>query len=276
MRVIAGAAPGLLVLLALNAVRYGSPFATGYGSAGALFTPAHVSDNLLRYPRWMIETETPLLLLSLAAPWVLRRDRGPARLAAISLIATALLVVTYVAYTVFDDWWYIRFLLPAVPMAIGLSVAVLRAAIRKLPRRAGAGVLAATMLAWSVYGVRVALERHVTELQALESRFRLAGDYAARALPPDAVVISVQQSGSVRFHGRRSTIAWDAIPAGGLDATIARLRAQGRPVYVALEDAEEPAFRRRFGGARATAVLDAPPSATIQAPVRVRFYEPPQ
>jgi hypothetical protein len=129
-------------------------------------------------------------------------------------------------------------------------------------------------MALAVVFVSVARARHATELQALESRFRLGGEYAARALPRDAVVISVQQSGSVRFHGHRDTIAWDALPEGALDATIARLRARGHAVYVALEDAEEPAFRLRFDAARATVVLDQRPVATIDAAVRVRFYEP--
>ena len=116
------------------------------------------------------------------------------------------------------------------------------------------------------------MERHVTELQRLESRFRLAGDYAARALLHDAVVISVQQSGSVRFHGRRDTIAWDAIPGEALDRTIAQLQAGGHHVYLALEDAEEPRFRLRFGGQRFGG-LDWPPLTVIEAPARVRFYE---
>ena len=41
-------------------------------------------------------------------------------------LALALAVVTialYLPYRVFDDWWYIRFLLPAIPFLIVLSVA---------------------------------------------------------------------------------------------------------------------------------------------------------
>jgi hypothetical protein len=263
--------PGAALMLALNAVRYGSPLASGYGSTDALFSAAHVYANLLRYPRWVMETQTPFVLLALASPTALWRDRSRAWLALVSLLCAALLVATYFAYTVFDDWWYIRFLLPALPMAIGLSVAVLRGAARRLPSSAARVFVAAICLTVAVFGVRVALARHVTELQALESRFRLAGEYAGRALPADAVVIAVQESGSVRFHGRRDTIAWDAIEPDALDDTIARLRALGRPVYLALEDAEEPWFRLRFGGQRFGG-LDWAPAATIDAPGRVRVY----
>ena len=269
---VAGLLPGIGILIVLNAVRYGGPLATGYGSTDALFSRAHLSANLLRYPRWVLETQTPFVLLALAAPWVLRRDGARTRLAWLSLGATALLVGTYLAYSVFDDWWYIRFLLPALPMLIGLSVTVLRAAVVRLPAAAGRLAVGTIVLALSVFGVQVALARHVTELQALESRFRLTGEYARDVLPHAATVIAVQQSGSVRFHGRHDTLVWDAIPPAALDATIASLQARGHQVFLALEDAEDAAFRLRFAGQRAVRALDRPPAASMHAPVRVRVY----
>jgi hypothetical protein len=41
-----------------------------------------------------------------------------------ALTSAVLLFATYLLYTVFDDWWYIRFLLPALPVAIVFAVAV--------------------------------------------------------------------------------------------------------------------------------------------------------
>jgi hypothetical protein len=131
--------------------------------------------------------------------------------------------------------------------------------------------ITATLAAWCIH---VALDRHVTDLQRLESRFALAGEYAARALPADAVVLAVQHTGSIRYHGHRDTIAWDAIAPDALESTIAALRARGRTVFLALEDAEEPAFRRRFAGTRVGA-LDWRPRAEISGGVRVRVYDVP-
>ena len=270
LRFAAGAAPGLAIMLALNASRYGAPLATGYGSTDVLFTRAHVYANLLRYPRWILETHTPFVLLALAAPWTLRHDPARARVAWLSLAAVTLLTVTYFAYTVFDDWWYIRFLLPALPIVLVLSVSVLRSLLRGLPWPRERFVAIVICAALALYYVSIARQRHAMDLQALESRFALAGRFAA-TLPSNAVVLAVQQSGSIRFHGRRDTIAWDAIPEDGLDAAIERLRSAGRAPYFALEDEEEPRFRLRFASERAGA-LEAPPIATIRAPVRVRFY----
>jgi len=268
---LAAMVPGGAVLLALNVARYGGVFASGYGDAGTLFAFDRVGENLARYPAWILETQTPLVLLAIAAPWVLRRDSARARIAWISLAAVALLVVTYLTYTVFDDWWYIRFLLPALPILLALSVTVLRAQIDRLPALASGLTIAAVTVPFALYYVQVARARHVTDLQRLESRFVLAGEYAARTLPENAVILAVQQSGSIRFHGRRDTLTWDAIPPDALDATIATLRTQGKTVYFALEDAEEPDFRRRFAGQRFGA-LDWRPLVELRAPTRVRFY----
>ena len=145
----------------------------------------------------------------------------------------------------FDDWWYIRFLLPALPVVIVFCVAIALAAFPR-GRAFAALALCLVLVPWHL---SVARARQVFDLQSLESRFRIAGEYAAATLPPGAVVLSVQQSGSLRYHGRRATIAWDAIAADALDATIAQLRAAGRPPYIALEDEEEARFPRAVRGA---------------------------
>lgn len=270
---LAAVVPGALVLLALNAARYGSPFATGYGSTDALFARAHVYANLIRYPRWLLATETPFVLLSIGAPWAIRRDPARARLAAISLVAAALLLATYLAYTVFDDWWYIRFLLPMLPLLLGSSIVVLRRATAAFGRRTAAATLVATVAALGAWFVHVAIERQVTDLQRLEARFRLAAELARGSLPADAVFLAVQESGALRFHAGRDTLAWDAVPPAALDAYVLKLRAAGRTPMFALEDDEDPRFRRRFAGQR-NGALDWRPVAEIHAPVRVRFYDP--
>jgi hypothetical protein len=267
-----GAVPGMIVLLALNGARYGSPLASGYGDTGVLFSWTHVTANAPRYARWMLETHTPFVLLALAAPWAFRRDPGRARLAWVSLASVALLAGTYLAYTVFDDWWYIRFLLPAVPILLTLGVAVLSASTgRWRSTSSGRAVIAAICAAISIWYVSVARGRQVLDLQRLEARFAATGDSARLTLPPDAVVLAVQQSGSIRFHGHRDTLAWDAIPADALDRTIDELRRSGRAVYVALEDEEEARFRQRFTGQR-NGALDWPPVAEVRAAPHVRIY----
>ena len=105
----------------LNAVRYGSPLASGYGGTDVLFSMAHVAPNLDRYSRWLVETHTPFVALALLAPVWMWRDGARARWAVAGGAAVILTAATYLAYTVFDDWWYIRFLLPALPVLLVLA-----------------------------------------------------------------------------------------------------------------------------------------------------------
>ncbi|HTM24635.1 MAG TPA: glycosyltransferase family 39 protein [Vicinamibacterales bacterium] len=267
MRFCLAALPGVAALAWLNALRYGSPLVSGYGDAGALFALAHVWPNLLRYGRWLLETQSPFICVAVGAPWLMR-TRSQQRLTAVAAASATLVVLTYLAYTVFDDWWYLRFLLPMLPVAIVFGVA----AARRLLSRAStaAGLLALAGLGF--WYVHVARARQVFDLQALESRFVLGGRAAAQRFPPQTVFLAVQQSGSIRYHGGLSTIAWDGIPVGALDRTIASLDSLGRRVVIALEDAEEPRFRTRFAG-EADGALDWPPAVELHGRVRVRFYD---
>src|SRR5207244_916421 len=132
VRFIAGLLPGIVVLALLNWRMYGSPLASGYGSAGELFQIRNVAPNVERYARWLWESHTPLPALAFVAPFVVARP-APAWLA-LGLALTT--IALYLPYRVFEDWWYIRFVLPAIPFLIVLSVATIRQLIdRLLPAR---------------------------------------------------------------------------------------------------------------------------------------------
>ena len=269
----AGLAPGVLVMLALNVARYGGPLASGYGDTGVLFAWAHVAPNLARYPRWLLETQTPIVLLALGAPWIVRRDPTRFRLVVVSLTAVALLIGTYLAYTVFNDWWYIRFLLPALPVLIVCATLVLARMFEALPPYASRHALPIAAALLAGFSLDVAGAHHVFQIQGLEARFRLTGEYT-RYLPANIVMLAAQQSGSVRYHGGRATLAWDAIAPGELDAVIAWFRAHGRLPLIAVEDQETERFRSRFGDAAEVGHLDWPPDVEVHGRVRVRIFNP--
>ena len=281
LRFGAASLPALGAMLALGAARYGSPFASGYGDTGVLFSLSHIAPNLARYPKWLLESHSWLVVFAMGAPWILAR-RGCGRLATVASAAVVLTVCTYLAYTVFDDWWYIRFLLPALPVLLVFTLICLRSVASSIPRLAwwalpfrGQPLFYLGVSSMAVWFVVRAVGGHVFDLAGLEARFRLAGEYAGRALTDDAIVFAVQQSGSVRFYGERGTLAWDALPAERLDATVMALERLGRRVFFVLEDAEESRFRAHFAGQQAGG-LDWPPFAEVRGPTRVRFYDPRQ
>jgi hypothetical protein len=116
-----GMVPGAVVLALLQRAMYGSPFATGYGDVNELMSVTNVIPNTQRYVGWLLVAHAGFPLLALGAPVLMRRRRQAWLLLALSGTTLA----CYLPYVVFDDWWYTRFLLPAIPLLVILSVAVL-------------------------------------------------------------------------------------------------------------------------------------------------------
>jgi hypothetical protein len=263
---VIGLIPGGIVLALLNWRMYGSPVASGYGSAGDLFQLANVAPNLDRYTRWLWQTHTPILALAAAAPFLVAR-RAAAWLARALAVATMLL---YLPYRVFDDWWYIRFLLPAIPFLILLSVA----AVARIAGRAdrSAVVLMVMTVILGAWWVRTAIARHAFDLREWERHFIDAGRFARDKLPANAAVVTVKHSGSVHYYAQRPTVAWDTLDPGALDRALDFLRDQ-RLVPILLIDAEEePAFRAKFAESSLIGRLDWPPVTRIGRTIRV--YDP--
>ena len=280
-----GLVPGIVVLALLNWRMYGSPVASGYGAASDLFQLANIVPNLQRYGRWLWQTHTPVLALAIAAPFLVPR-RAPAWLALALGSAT---IALYLPYRVFDDWWYLRFLLPAIPLLIVLSIATIRQlADRALPqasnrgaredRRARCfsafsavpvGLIVVVLGAWWIQTARTG---HAFDLRDWERHFIDAGRFAADRLPPNAAVLTVKHSGSVHYYAGRPIVAWDTLDPASLDRTLTFLREHGLVPMLLLDTEEEPVFRARFGAASEIGRLDWPP---IARPARtVRAYDP--
>jgi hypothetical protein len=267
------ALPFALAVMALQNAMYGGPLKSGYGELGALFTLDHVWPNALRYPRWLLETQTPFVALALAAPWV--RELGTRRSETWWLLAfAAATLVSYLPYVVFDAWWYLRFVLPAIAVLLSLSAAVANHIVSRLPRewRTPALGLGCGMLV--VFHITTAAHRQVFELRDLERRYRIGGEYVAAHLPLDAAVLTVHQSGSVRFYSGRPTLVWADLDSSSLERALEYLRSRDLRPFLLFESWEEQDFRRRFGAKSATGRLEWPPMADIDR--QIRIYDPAQ
>ncbi|MFO7691758.1 MAG: hypothetical protein R6V57_01610 [Vicinamibacterales bacterium] len=259
---------------------YGSPLASGYGAASELFAAANVPVNAVRYTRWLVDTQTPLVLLGLAAPFAARSRRPghpgaslPAQ-AWFGLGFAALVLACYLPYSPFEEWWYLRFLLPAIPVLLILAAPILVRLASAAPAVVRAPLVAAGvgLLAWQY--VATAGERSAFALDRLESRYLAAGAFASRNLPDRAVLLSMQESGPLRMYGGRTTVRFDHLEPNGLDAAVQFLNREGYPPYFVLEAWEEAGFRERFAASSPLGLLDWPPMAEVGRPVKVRFYDP--
>ncbi|MFN7979714.1 MAG: hypothetical protein U0P30_16390 [Vicinamibacterales bacterium] len=268
-RVCLAAAPGVAIVLWLNAVLYGSPARSGYGDLGVLFSMANVPVNLARYGATWIATGTPVVLLALIAPFVAApAHRG--RSWALAIIASALSVV-YLAYRPFPEWWYLRFLLPAVVLGLTMTSAALLTLGERVAGRAGVGVALAVLLAVAVVTARSPQAAEARGLWRLESRFTTTAEAMTTNVPATSPAITGWQSGPIRFGPGHEVLMWDALDPAWLDRAIAWLGERGTPPVIVLETWEEAPFRTRFAG-QVYGALDWPPSYDVER--RVHIYVP--
>ena len=277
MRVLAsfagGVVPGCIAVAVINAHLYGSALRSGYAQLHTLYAWSNAGPNLDRYPRWFVSSDTPFMCLAAAAPWLGGRNRAAVRLL---LAFAAVVFASYLFYIPFgrDDVAYLRFLLPAYPALLVLSVGTaIELATRARIRRAAlaaAGVCAIVALV----NVRTASARHVLAFRDLESRYVDVGRYVAQAMPQNALFVSGLHCGSIRYYSSRLTLRYDLLQPGWLDEAIRTLRSRGYHPYIALEEGEEPDFRQQFDRFSELARLDWPPAAERREAVRVRIYDP--
>jgi hypothetical protein len=274
----AGALPACLVVAALNAHWYGSPLVSGYGTLHELFSWEYAAPNLVRYPRWLLQSATPVVLLALAAPLLVPRlpAGGPMRrsgyaVALLSLAFVAAVFSCYLFYLPWEDPGFVRFLLPAFPPLLVLTTASLVALCRALPRRLETVVpmlVVALVAARDGYG---AVQKTIA-LRRSETRYAVAGRYVASRLPPGSVVLSMQHSGSTLYYSGLPTIRYDTIPPANLDKVVDRLTRTGRHPFILLDEGETPVFRERFAAHSPIGRLDWPPLAQLRSP-RVVLYD---
>jgi hypothetical protein len=270
------AAPFGLVVLWLNNALYGSPFRTGYGGLGHLFGASAFPVNAANYLKWLVETHTPFPLLAFAAPFVVEKEKRADAWLAIGLVLATCFI--YFIYAPFDDWSFLRFLLPAIVLMVVLASAVIVHVVtyagNTFSRRAGglpstSSIVFAITAGLAILCVRTADDRLAFTLKHLEQRYRSAGLVVRDRLPENAVVLSVWDSGAVRFHGRKEALTWGGLDPAWLDRSLAWLDEQGRTPYILVESWEEPAFRSRFGKHSDIGKLDWPPKYEIDRVVRI-------
>jgi hypothetical protein len=262
----------------INAAVYGSPGRSGYGTLADIYRLDYFWPNLQRYPRWLVESETPFVVIAAALPlfWrrILRSERtepGPLvwTIAAVGAITAA----CYVFYIPFDAWVYLRFLMPAIPLlAVFMAVSLCAVANWLSP---GARTFTFVVLVAIVASTRLAFAQDnlVFQQREGERQYEAVGRYIRDRLPEQAVVLSMQQSGSVRYYSGRTTIRYDMIPATALDSVVEDLRRLGRHPYILFYDCEEPDFRSRFSGQSRLAALDWTPIAAMTHPRPIRLYD---
>jgi disulfide bond formation protein DsbB len=186
--------------------------------------------------------------------------------AVVLLLAAAMTTSIYLLYRPYPEWWYLRFLMPALVVMLTLASGV---AVELASRARMRGVIPILAVLLAILGTRAAGTHDVFALQALEGRYRDAADVVHDRLPANAVLITVWQSGSMRFHAGREIVMWDSLDPDWLDRAVAWLEQRGLKPYLLLERREEGDFRERFRGHADIGALDWPPRWAINRQVRI-------
>ena len=263
----AGSIPGCLIVGAINAHLYGSPLESGYGPLRGFYGWDRWPENLRRYGGWLIELNSPGLLLAFLAPLVTR-----VRFALAMLAFFLLLLGCYLFYLVYDTWPFLRFLLPAFPLLFVLASAVAVCGLERLPLALRSAAVFLLCFLLPIWYVVKADSMTVFDIQRSEHRYPAVGEAIGRTLPANAIVLSQIQSGSVRLYGERMTARWDFIEPARFDETIDALRRSGYEPYLLVEDWELPLFRKLFGGASQYVDLDWPPTLEYRDISQVGIY----
>jgi hypothetical protein len=266
----------LVVLVAgVNHDLYGSFLTSGYGDASVIYKWQYLRPNLERYPRWLWESQGPYVFVFLLAAALARDPKTDGRMRRWFLLAfIAAVFACYLFYRPFDDWWYLRFVIPAMPVMFVLSVDAITRVVRRFgPVVAAIGALAFTALSFS-HAIAYARRHTIFEIGEGEQKYADVGRYLARELTPGTVVISGLHSGNIRLYAQLQTLRVDLLDGAWLDRAIDHLKSVGPPPYLVLEDSEIRNFRQRFANQRAAALVDRPAVAVHSRHVYVFSSDP--
>jgi hypothetical protein len=268
--VLSGALLGATVIAFLNTTFFGAATVSGYGAPGVLYKLEFLPTNLARYTTWLIQTESLLIVCTLAGFVFLIRSSLSRRWAIYGVTAFAIVLLSYVFYRPFDNWTYLRFFLPVYPLLFlslaSVSALVNRPAIRTLS-------LVVLTIVVCAFHVTFALKNGVLQTKRMEGKYLKVTDYLQQSLPANAIFICHQYSGSIRYYTDRRILRYDWLVPNRLEDAVTKLEALGYKPYFLLEQYEEPIFKARFSASSPLGTLDWRPSVDLLE-ARVRIYDP--
>ena len=271
----AGALPGIAAVAAINWYLFGSPLMSGYGTLLESLHYSRIGPNARLYFSWFEYAHTPAalvgfvpLILPLKRFWPNLRDR---RIFVIIALFVSLLLLEFLAYLIFDQWWYLRFVIPCLPfIMIGVGAVVTAVAQRARWLAIGA-VLFVGLLAARDF--RLAVDLSLFKLWAGDVRYVAAAKLARRLTDRSSVIYSMQHSGSLRYYAGRLTVRYDVIDRDWLDRSLAWFESRGVHPYLLVEEWEMEPFKKRFVGARSLAMLDTPPLMAYEGGARIFLFD---
>jgi hypothetical protein len=233
-------APAVIAIGIINALWYGSPLTSGYGSPRVLYSLHNIVPNLRRYPVWLWQSQSSWIVVPLVASAFRRK----------MLLLWAFFLITlacYVAYFPFDPWWYLRFLLPGLGALFVLIVAGARAIGERVTSRWGAAVASLLVAVVVIHSVRFTADQAMFgSLRDSEHRHIDVAEFIRDRLPANGIFFAMQHSGSIRFYAGRYTLRYDLLPHEWARRAPAELERMDFHPYLVVDDGERALVERAF------------------------------
>ena len=181
--------------------------------------------------------------------------------------------LSYLPYFAFEEWWYLRFMLPSIPAMLVLTAVAMTSLGRLVAfpwSRLLTCALAATLF---IAELRFTLDRDMFgPLFTGEQRYVTVGLYMRRILPANGVVFAIQHSGSLKFYTGRPIVRYDLIDEPWVSRAPAALVVAGYHPYAVFEDPEMPQVRTILG-TEPRALRSWRLIARLKEPVGVTVYD---
>jgi hypothetical protein len=248
--VVLGSLPGIAAFVAINRLAYGDPLQSGYGAISNEFHSDLIAGTLGFYVRWLPLLLSPIVIL---APFIVGRYRQTPRVAAVLASWVLAYIAFFSAYRwTHEQWWFLRFILPAAPALIvgGLLVALPRFE-RMRAFYAGTWVHFLPLLVLAAcLGVELGQTMPLREAWAIghgERKYGRVSAWLVAHVPENSAIVMSQASGALFYFTHFTLLRYEEMKPSVAQRVRSALKSGGRPLYAVLWPYEEGNLKKLPG-----------------------------
>lgn len=227
---------------------YGHIFTSGYGDVSHLLQSKFVAHNLAHFSHWIPQLLTPLVILALGLPWLVRRNPR----VTIAFVSWFTVLTGFYAfyYHSGETWWYLRFILPMFPVLILCAAMVAQKLTDLLPSQVWrASLLALVVLLGSNHLFKLNHKLDVTSVRHADQAYLDTMQWLKNNAPDNAVVTAMQASGALHFYTDFPLVRYDLLPPEEFTRVARIISANQQPIYAPLFPFElEQVVEANLGG----------------------------
>ena len=245
-----GVLPGIAAWLSLNHFAYGDALQSGYGAIFNEFHSSLIAGTLGFYARWLPLLLSPIVFI---APAIAALYRLVPRISAVLLSWAVAYLAFFSAYRwTHEQWWFLRFLLPAAPALIvaGLIVAhfwfvAVRDRYPEIVRRFLPLVLLVAAISVEVRGS--GKWKEASTIGHGERKYGRVSAWLVAHVADNSVIITSQASGALFYFTPFTLLRYEDMNSSVSQRVAGTLTAEKRPLYAALFPFELDALKKMPG-----------------------------